>query len=140
MNKPDPTRRTTALLVLAAVILVDGSYLLVLAFDEGARLTFGSNLLVLVVSPIPALVSGAISLGLTRGSASAAKAGVMTAGMVAIVSFVFAAMKVGAIGTYGDAMDGAMAVVEIGITSIFAAVTLLVGVVVTARRPKQPRD
>jgi hypothetical protein len=64
----------------------------------------------------------------------------MTAGMVAIVSFVFAAMKVGAIGTYGDAMDGAMAVVEIGITSIFAAVTLLVGVVVTARRPKQPRD
>jgi hypothetical protein len=37
-------------------------------------------------------------------------------------------------------MDGAMAVVEIGITSIFAAVTLLVGVVVTARRPKQPRD
>ena len=41
----------------------------------------------------------------------------------------FAALKLGAVGSYGNEMDGAVVVVEIGITIVVAAITLIVALV-----------
>jgi hypothetical protein len=127
-------RKTTGWLALAAVILVDGSYLLVLALDEGARLTFGSNLfLTLFVTPLPVGLAGLICLGMTQGSQKAANAGGMTAGILVVVAAVFAGLKVAGIGSYGDAMDGAIVVVELAITTIVAGLAVLVALIVAPR-------
>jgi hypothetical protein len=118
------------------VIVVDGSYLLVLALDEGARLTLGSNLFTtLFVGPLPVVVSGLLCLAMTRGSPRAANAGQVTAAILVVVALVFAALKLGAIGTYGNAMDGAIVVVELASTAIVTAIALLVALVVANRRP-----
>jgi hypothetical protein len=128
--------RITGLLVLAAVVLVDGSYALVVALDQGARLTLGSELpSLLVFAALPVVLSGALSFGMTRGSPTPG-AGPVTAGIVATVSFVFAAMKLRAIGTYGNEMDGVVVVVEIGITVAVAVVVQLVALVGAAVRAR----
>lgn len=131
---PLPQRKLTGWLVLAAVILVEGSYLLVLALDEGARLTLGSNLLLtLFVTPLPVGLAGLICLGMTRGSQKAANAGRAMASILVVVAFIFAALKLGAVGSYGNEMDGAVVVVEIGISIVVAAITLIVALVVANR-------
>jgi purine-cytosine permease-like protein len=72
---------------------------------------------------------------MTRGSPKAANAGQVTAAILVVVALVFAALKLGAIGTYGNAMDGAIVVVELASTTIVTAIALLVALVVANRRP-----
>ena len=119
-------RKRTGLLVLTTVVLIDGSYLLVLALSEGARLTLGSALPgLLLLTPLPAILSGSICFGMTRGSRFTANAGETAAWVVLVTSLAFALLKLSNFRSYGNEMDGVIVVVEMLVTGIVAAVTLI---------------
>jgi len=119
-------RKRTGLLVLTTVVLIDGSYLLVLALSEGARLTLGSALPgLLLLTPLPAILSGSICFGMTRGSRFTANAGETAAWVVLVTSLAFALLKLSNFRSYGNEMDGVIVVVEMLVTGIVAVTLIL---------------